>query len=191
MFVNSDSKEGYLGIDIGSTSTNFVVVDDENKVIDYIYTKTMGNPKLVVEEFLKLLKGRLGEDFKFKGIGTTGSARELIKKELNADFVVNEITAQAKGAIIVDSEVDTIFEIGGQDSKYISIENEVVKDFEMNKICAAGTGAFIEEQIKKLGIKLEDFGNLALKGEYPSNLGDRCTVFIEGNIGKPITRRKY
>ncbi|WP_242824185.1 acyl-CoA dehydratase activase [[Clostridium] dakarense] len=184
----SDSKEGYLGIDIGSTSTNFVVIDDENKVIDYIYTKTMGNPKLVVEESLKLLKSRLGEDFKFKGIGTTGSARELIKRELNADFVVNEITAQAKGATIVDSEVDTIFEIGGQDSKYISIENEVVKDFEMNKICAAGTGAFIEEQIKKLGIKLEDFGNLALKGEYPSNLGDRCTVFIEGNIGKAISQ---
>lgn len=184
----SNSKEGYLGIDIGSTSTNLVVVDDENKVVDYIYTKTMGTPKLVVEESLKLLKSRLGEDFKFKGIGTTGSARELIKRELNADFVVNEITAQAKGATIVDSEVDTIFEIGGQDSKYISIENEVVKDFEMNKICAAGTGAFIEEQIKKLGIKLEDFGNLALKGEYPSNLGDRCTVFIEGNIGKAISQ---
>ncbi|UOW69561.1 acyl-CoA dehydratase activase [Paraclostridium bifermentans] len=180
------SKEGYLGIDIGSTSTNLVVINDDNKVIDYIYTKTKGNPKEVVEASIKVLKERLGTDFKIKGIGTTGSARAYIAKLVNADTVVNEITAQSKGAVVMNDNVDTIFEIGGQDSKYISIDSGVVKDFEMNKICAAGTGAFIEEQIKKLGIELKDFGDLALQGDYPSNLGDRCTVFIEGNIGKAI-----
>ena len=180
------SKEGYLGIDIGSTSTNLVVINDDNEVVDYIYTKTKGKPKEVVEESIKVLKERLGSDFKIKGIGTTGSAREYIAKLVNADTVVNEITAQSKGAVVANDKVDTIFEIGGQDSKYISIDNGVVKDFEMNKICAAGTGAFIEEQIKKLGIELCEFGDLALNGDHPSNLGDRCTVFIEGNIGKAI-----
>lgn len=181
-----ENKSGYLGIDIGSTSTNLVVVNEDNEVIDYIYTRTMGRPKDVVLESMEILKKRLGDDFEIKAIGTTGSGREYIAKLVGATTVVNEITAQSKGATIVNRNVDTIFEIGGQDSKYISIENGIVKDFEMNKICAAGTGAFIEEQIKKLGIKLEEFGPLALQGDAPSNLGDRCTVFIEGNIGKSI-----
>lgn len=183
-------KEGYLGIDIGSTSTNFVVIDEDNNVIDYIYTKTKGKPKDVVLEHFEILKKRLGKDFKFKGIATTGSGREFIGKLVNADLFVNEITAQAEGAVDVCEDVDTIFEIGGQDSKYIAIEDKLVKDFEMNKICAAGTGAFIEEQIKKIGTNLEDFGEIALKGDNPCDLGDRCTVFIEGNIGKAISQNE-
>ena len=184
--INNNVKEGYLGVDVGSTSINFVVIDEANKVIDYIYCKTNGRPKEVVTEYFDILKERLGKDFKFKGIGTTGSGREYIGKLINADLIINEITAQAEGAVNVCSDVDTIFEIGGQDSKYICIENKLVKDFEMNKICAAGTGAFIEEQIKKLGISLDEFGKVALEGDSPYNLGDRCTVFIEGNIGKAI-----
>ena len=184
--INNNVKEGYLGVDVGSTSINFVVIDEANKVIDYIYCKTNGRPKEVVTEYFDILKERLGKAFKFKGIGTTGSGREYIGKLINADLIINEITAQAEGAVNVCSDVDTIFEIGGQDSKYICIENKLVKDFEMNKICAAGTGAFIEEQIKKLGISLDDFGKVALEGDSPYNLGDRCTVFIEGNIGKAI-----
>jgi len=184
--INNSTKEGYLGVDIGSTSINFVVIDEDNNVVDYIYTKTNGRPKDVVTEYFGILKERLGQDFKFKGIGTTGSGREYIGKLINADLIINEITAQAEGAVNVCSDVDTIFEIGGQDSKYICIENKLVKDFEMNKICAAGTGAFIEEQIKKLGISIDEFGKVALEGDSPCNLGDRCTVFIEGNIGKAI-----
>ena len=122
--VNNNVKEGYLGVDIGSTSINFVVIDEDNKVIDYIYTKTNGRPKEVVTEYFDILKERLGEDFRFKGIGTTGSGREYIGKLLNANLIVNEITAQAEGAINVCNDVDTIFEIGGQDSKYICIENK-------------------------------------------------------------------
>lgn len=184
--INNNVKEGYLAVDIGSTSINFVVIDEDNKVIDYIYCKTNGRPKEVVTEYFDILKERLGQNFKFKGIGTTGSGREYIGKLINADLIINEITAQAEGAVNVCSDVDTIFEIGGQDSKYICIENKLVKDFEMNKICAAGTGAFIEEQIKKLGISIDEFGKVALEGDSPYNLGDRCTVFIEGNIGKAI-----
>ncbi|EJP6471441.1 CoA activase [Clostridium botulinum] len=186
--MKKNAKEGYLGVDVGSTSINFVVLDEENEVIDYIYTKTLGEPKSVVLRTFDVLKKRLGENFKIKGVGTTGSGRAFIGKILEADFIVDEITAQAKGATTVDYDVDTIFEIGGQDSKYISLEKCMVKDFEMNKVCAAGTGAFIEEQVKKLGINIEEFSDIALKGKNPSNLGDRCTVFIEGNIGKALTK---
>lgn len=178
--------EGYLGIDIGSTSTNLVLIDDEKNVIAYKYLRTKGNPRQVVKEGMDSLQKEFEHGLKIKGIGTTGSGRYLIGNELVADVIVDEITAQAKGAVEADDEVDTVFEIGGQDSKYISIQNGMVVDFEMNKICAAGTGSFLEEQAKKLDILIEDFSQLALQSENPLNLGDRCTVFIEGNIAKAL-----
>ncbi|WP_373566169.1 BadF/BadG/BcrA/BcrD ATPase family protein, partial [Salmonella enterica] len=78
--------------------------------------------------------------------------------------------------------MDTVFEIGGQDSKYISLKNGEVVDFQMNKICAAGTGSFVEEQAARMGIPLAEFGQLALSAERPAALGERCTVFIETAI---------
>ena len=178
--------EGYLGIDIGSTSTNLVVIDEEKNVIAYRYLRTKGNPRQAVQEGMDSLQEEFDHHLKIKGIGTTGSGRYLIGNELRADVIVDEITAQAQGAVEADPEVDTVFEIGGQDSKYIRIQNGMVVDFEMNKICAAGTGSFLEEQAKKLDIPIEDFSQLALQSDNPLNLGDRCTVFIEGNIAKAL-----
>jgi len=118
-----------------------------------------------------------------KGVGTTGSGRYLTADFVGADLVRNEITAQATAAIYIDPKVDTIFEIGGQDSKYISIDDGVVIDFEMNKVCAAGTGSFLEEQAEKLDISIkEEFGALALSAEEPVRMGERCTVFIESDL---------
>ncbi|WP_378955180.1 acyl-CoA dehydratase activase [Pelosinus sp. sgz500959] len=178
--------EGYLGIDIGSTSTNLVLIDDEKNVVAYRYLRTKGNPRQVVRDGIDSLQEEFEHRLTIKGMGTTGSGRYLVGNELGAALIVDEITAQAKGAVEDDPEIDTIFEIGGQDSKYISIQNGMVVDFEMNKICAAGTGSFIEEQAKKLDIAIEDFSALALGSEKPLNLGDRCTVFIEGNISKAL-----
>jgi predicted CoA-substrate-specific enzyme activase len=178
--------EGYMGVDIGSTSTNLVLIDDEKNVIAYRYLRTKGNPRQAVREGMDSLQEQFEHRLTIRGIGTTGSGRYLIGNELEAAVIVDEITAQAKGAVEADPEVDTVFEIGGQDSKYISIQNGMVVDFEMNKICAAGTGSFIEEQAKKLDIPIEDFSQLALQSENPLNLGDRCTVFIEGNIAKAL-----
>ena len=107
---------------------------------------------------------------------------------LAADVIKDEITAQAKAAVALDPEVDTIFEIGGQDSKFISIKNGKVVDFQMNKICAAGTGSFIEEQSKKFNIPIEVFSNNALKSNSPINLGERCTVFIESSIASCLAK---
>ena len=178
--------DGYIGIDIGSTSTNVVLINGDREIIAYRYIRTKGNPKKAVDDAMKSIKAEFKGRLNIKSIGTTGSGRNLVENLLGADVVVNEITAQSKGATEMDAEVDTIFEIGGQDSKYISVKNCRVVDFEMNKICAAGTGSFIEEQSKKLAIPIEEYADIALKGNNPLDLGNRCTVFIEGNISKAI-----
>ncbi|AOY74510.1 acyl-CoA dehydratase activase [Clostridium formicaceticum] len=180
--------ECYLGIDIGSTSTNLVLMNKENEIIAYKYLKTLGNPVEAVRKGLKDLKNEFGDRIKMMGVGTTGSGRYMIGKLIGADIIKDEITAQAKAAVTIDDRVDTIFEIGGQDSKYIRLEKGVVTDFEMNKICAAGTGSFIEEQAKKLNIPIGDFGEMTLNSHYPINLGERCTVFIEANIAASLSK---
>ncbi|MFB6343135.1 acyl-CoA dehydratase activase [Saccharicrinis sp. FJH62] len=173
----------YLGLDIGSLSTNVVLIDDENRVIARRYLPTASKPLDAIRKGMSEIFEEVGERVVVKGAGTTGSGRYLTGDFIGADLIRNEITAQATAAIVFDPEVDTIFEIGGQDSKYISIDNGVVVDFEMNKVCAAGTGSFLEEQAEKLGINIiEEFGNLALDARQPAGLGDRCTVFMESDL---------
>lgn len=172
-----------LGVDVGSTSTNLVLLSEDGKVVDYLYLRTKGEPETVVKDGMKQLKKKYGDKIQITSIGVTGSGRNLIGKMLQAKTVVDEITAQAMSAITLDNEVDTVFEIGGQDSKYIHIEQGLVSDFQMNKICAAGTGSFIEEQAGRLNVALNDYGELALRSNAPVDLGERCTVFIESNIG--------
>lgn len=178
----------YLGVDIGSTSTNLVLINENNEVITYRYLKTLGKPIETVKQGLLDLQQEVGDNVEIIGVGTTGSGRYMVGDLIGADVVRDEITAQAKAAIAIDPTVDTIFEIGGQDSKYIRIKDGVVVDFEMNKVCAAGTGSFIEEQAKKTGIAVEDFGKVALSSENPLNLGERCTVFIETNIADNLAK---
>ncbi len=175
--------DAYLGIDIGSISTNLVVIDRDRRVISRRYLMTSGKPIEAVQKGLLELGSELGERVTIKGVTTTGSGRYLIADFIGADFVKNEITAHARGAVNVNPDVDTIFEIGGQDSKYISLENGAVIDFTMNKVCAAGTGSFLEEQAEKLGINIKDqFGALALSAKAPASLGERCTVFMESSL---------
>ena len=146
-----------LGIDIGSTSTDLVLVGADGKLVDFQYLRTAGDPEGAVRKGLASIRQRFG-DIRFTAVGVTGSGRERIGKRIGADAVRDEITAQAKGAAHWVPEVDTVFEIGGQDSKYISIQNGEVVDFQMNKICAAGTGSFVEEQAARMGIPLAEFG---------------------------------
>lgn len=175
--------EAYLGIDVGSISTNVVVIDKERNVLAKRYLMTAGQPIEAVRRGIEEVGREVGDLVTIKGVGTTGSGRYLIGDFVGADIVKNEITAQARAARQIDPEVDTIFEIGGQDSKYISFENGVVVDFEMNKVCAAGTGSFLEEQAEKLGLHIEqEFGQLALSSLAPVHLGERCTVFMESDL---------
>ena len=170
-------------MDVGSISTNLVVIDKEKRVLAKRYLMTAGRPIEAVRIGLQEIGEEIGDRVEIKGVGTTGSGRYLTADFVGADLVRNEITAQATAAIYIDPKVDTIFEIGGQDSKYISIDNGVVVDFEMNKVCAAGTGSFLEEQAEKLDVSIKgEFGTLALSSEDPIRMGERCTVFIESDL---------
>ena len=178
----------YLGVDVGSTSTNLVLMDENEELVAFKYLRTLGNPVDAVLRGFKEIKDEYGEKINIIGAGTTGSGRYMIGRMIGADVVKDEITAQAKAAVSIDRDVDTVFEIGGQDSKFISIEKGAVVDFQMNKICAAGTGSFIEEQAKKFNIPIEDFGRIALSSGKPISLGERCTVFIETSIAACLSR---
>ncbi|MBM4322997.1 MAG: CoA activase [Deltaproteobacteria bacterium] len=179
----SEKIEAYLGLDVGSISTNLVVIDKNKRVLSKRYLMTAGRPIEAVRTGLQEIGAEIGDRVEIKGVGTTGSGRYLTADFVGADLVRNEITAQATAAVYIDPAVDTIFEIGGQDSKYISIDNRVVVDFEMNKVCAAGTGSFLEEQAEKLDISIkEEFGKLALSAGEPVRMGERCTVFIESDL---------
>ena len=174
---------GYLGIDVGSISTNVVVIDDDGKLLSKQYLMTAGRPLEAVKEGLRRVDREIGGRVTILGAGTTGSGRYLTADFIGADIVRNEITAQATAAAAIDPEVDTIFEIGGQDSKYISLKDGAIVDFMMNKVCAAGTGSFLEEQAEKLGIEIKgEFGERALKALAPVRMGERCTVFMESDL---------
>ena len=178
----------YLGLDIGSVSTNVVVIDDMGAVVHDVYLRTAGRPIEAVQQGLAEVERIWGSRLQILGVGTTGSGRELIAEFAGADVVNDEITAHKTGAVHISETlggepVDTIFEIGGQDSKFISIEKGVVTDFAMNEACAAGTGSFLEEQAEKLGISIkQEFARLALSSSAPTRLGERCTVFMERDV---------
>ncbi len=180
---DSAKVPAFIGIDIGSVSTNVVVIDDNKNVIARQYLPTAGKPIEAVKKGLKTIDDDIGGFLNVMGVGTTGSGRYMIGDLVGADIVRNEITAQARGALEFDPDVDTIFEIGGQDSKYISLEDGVVVNFAMNKVCAAGTGSFLEEQAEQLSINIRnEFEHIALHSENPAKLGERCTVFIESDL---------
>lgn len=173
----------YLGIDIGSISTNLAVLDEEGRLLSKRYLMTAGRPIEAVCRGLSEIGDELGNEVEILGVGTTGSGRYMIADYVGADIVKNEITAQATAAAVIDKHVDTIFEIGGQDSKYISLKDGVIVDFEMNKACAAGTGSFLEEQAEKLNISIKgEFAQNALSAQHPCRLGERCTVFMENSL---------
>ncbi|HEY5528988.1 MAG TPA: acyl-CoA dehydratase activase [Thermoleophilia bacterium] len=193
-FPDEGQVEAYLGVDIGSVSTNLVVLDTAGEVVKEIYVKTDGRPVEVVDKGLADIWSEMGPRLRILGVGTTGSGRELIGELIGADTVNDEITAHKTGATfigrkLIDRVPDTIFEIGGQDSKFISLENGVVVDFAMNEACAAGTGSFLEEQAEKLDINIiGEFAELALSSEAPVRLGERCTVFMERDVNSYVQR---
>lgn len=175
-------KECYLGVDIGSISTKGVVIDNNNNIIASLYIWTEGNPVKAVKKLIKEIKYKLPKNIVIKGIGTTGSARRLIGLMLDANIVKNEITAHAIGTLAFYPQTRTILEIGGQDSKIILIKDGIIVDYSMNTLCAAGTGAFLSSQAKRLGVDIEDFGKMALKSTSPVKIAARCTVFAESDL---------
>jgi len=177
-------NEVYLGIDIGSTSTKAVIMNRDNIVVAGFYTRTAGAPidavRNIFESIADIEKSK-NSSFSFLGVGTTGSGRKFIGKVINADLMVDEITAHARAAYDLDPEVDTVIEIGGQDAKFTTMKDGIVNSSVMNNVCAAGTGSFIEEQSLKLGTAITDYTEKALGTKAPI-ASDRCTVFMERDI---------
>ncbi len=186
---SGEEVPAWLGIDVGSISTNLALVDAGGRLLAKRYLRTASRPIEAVLRGLGELGRELGGRVSVRGAGVTGSGRSMIADLVRADLVKNEITAQARAAVFMDPEVDTVFEIGGQDSKYISIRDGRVRDFEMNRACAAGTGSFLEEQAERLGVPVKDrFQELALAAEAPCDLGERCTVFMESALSARLQR---
>lgn len=176
-------KKAYLGVDIGSISTKGVIIDDNNKIVASEYLYTEGNPVEAVKRLISILNKRVNKkEYEVVAVGTTGSARKLIGTMLGASVVKNEITAHAVGTTSIYPDVRTIFEIGGQDSKIILLNQGIVTDYAMNTLCAAGTGSFLSSQAKRLGVEVEDFGSIALTSKNPTTIAARCTVFAESDL---------
>jgi len=171
----------FLGIDVGSVSTNLVVTDEDDAVLKKLYLRTSGKPIAALTQGLHMLQEELG-DLPIMGAGTTGSGRQLASVIAGADIVKNEITAHATASKKMVPEVRTILEIGGQDSKIIFLKNGVVCDFAMNTVCAAGTGSFLDRQAARLEIPIEQFGEYALRSETPTRIAGRCAVFAESDM---------
>ena len=176
------STPGFLGIDVGSISTKAVAIDKEGRLLAKVYRWTGGDPLGATKACLRVLAERVGEWLEVCGVGVTGSGRDLVSWYVGADVVKNEITSQYRAATAIDPKVDTVFEIGGQDSKYIRLDDGVVVDFALNKACAAGTGSFLEEQADRLGISVEELADAAFSTSRPVQLGERCTVFMESDL---------
>lgn len=172
----------FLGVDVGSVSTNLVLIDADNRVKEALYLRTKGQPMQTIQKGIKMLRTRIGLKAQILGVGTTGSARQLAATLLGADVIKNEITAHAVAASRLYPQVRTILEIGGQDSKIIILRDGVVVDFAMNTVCAAGTGSFLDQQAARLGLAIEEFASLAVKAVNPVRIAGRCSVFAESDM---------
>jgi len=174
--------KAYLGIDVGSVTTKLALLDENNQLIASTYLRTKGSPVEMVKQGLDEIKKQVPPGVEIGGVATTGSGRYLAGIMVGADLVKNEITAHAVAAMQHVPDVQTIFEIGGQDSKIIMIRHGVVVDFGMNSVCAAGTGSFLEHQAERLNVRIEDFGEHALQSSNPARIAGRCTVFAESDM---------
>jgi len=174
--------EHYLGIDVGSITTKMVIIDEADRILSKIYLRNSGRPIETIQKGIGALWNQLGRGILIQGVATTGSARQLAAYLVGADLIKNEITAHSVAVVDLFPKAKTIFEIGGQDSKVIVLRDGVVVDFAMNTVCAAGTGSFLDQQAARLGISIEEFGDLSLKANHPVRIAGRCTVFAETDM---------
>jgi predicted CoA-substrate-specific enzyme activase len=186
---HGEAYKVYLGIDIGSTSTKAILINKERTAIAGFYTRTAGRPVHAVQKLFASIDDVIEKnkiDLQIIGAATTGSGRKFAGKIIGADLIINEITAHARAAAELDPEVDTIIEIGGQDSKFTTLSKGMVTFSAMNNVCAAGTGSFIEEQAQKLKCPLSEYSSRA-EGKRAPIASDRCTVFMERDINHYLT----
>ncbi|HJO93962.1 MAG TPA: acyl-CoA dehydratase activase [Victivallales bacterium] len=187
--VLNENDDCILGLDVGSTTTKAVLVRrSDKKILSSIYLRTNGNPiKASRECYSAIAKQTENVNFTISGLGVTGSGRQIAGLHALTKNVINEIIAHATAAAHYNPNVDTIFEIGGQDAKYTSLTNGIPADYAMNEACSAGTGSFLEESAGELlSVKMEDIASNAIKGNNPLNFSDQCSAFISSDINRAI-----
>jgi predicted CoA-substrate-specific enzyme activase len=172
----------YMGVDVGSVTIKFLLLDQDRRIRFDSYHRTEGAPLQALVKGLSEVQQVMPGDVEIGGVGTTGSGRHMAAAVLGADMVKNEITTHAVGALFWNPNVRTVVEIGGQDSKIIHLKNGEVIDFAMNSVCAAGTGAFLDQQAARLAIPIEEFGDFALRSRHPVRISGRCSVFAESDM---------
>ena len=182
-----------LGLDVGSTTTKSILLrPSDNALLASVYLRTSGDPVGASQQcyrsiFEQIKKSVDPSEIFIIGLGVCGSGRQIAGLHALTDGIINEIIAHAAAAVYFDPQVDTIFEIGGQDAKYTYITNAVASDYAMNEACSAGTGSFLEESAHEtLGVAMEDIADIALKGENPPNFNDQCAAFITSDIKNAI-----
>lgn len=176
------SQKSFLGIDVGSVTTKIALVDESGKYIDGVMLRTAGKPVIAVQNGIAQLINQAKTEYEVLGVGTTGSGRQLAGALVGADIIKNEITAHAVAATLIVPGVQTILEIGGQDSKIILLRDGIVTDFAMNTVCAAGTGSFLDQQASRLNVPINEFGPTALNSTSPARIAGRCGVFAESDL---------
>ena len=174
--------KAFLGIDVGSVTTKLALIDENAKYIDSCMLRTAGKPVIAIQTGLKTIIENAKTEYEIMGVGTTGSGRQLAGAVVGSDIIKNEITAHAVAAIQNIPGVQTILEIGGQDSKIILLRDGIVTDFAMNTVCAAGTGSFLDQQANRLNVPIADFGSMALQSTSPARIAGRCGVFAESDL---------
>lgn len=185
--TNNKKKDAFLGIDIGSVSCKFVLIDGEGKVLTNVFLRNQGSPIDSAKYGMSKIRENFEnddklQDYTIRSCGTTGSARYLTKAVVGADIAKTEIIAHAVATQSMFPDVRTILEIGGQDSKIIILRDGIIVDFAMNSVCAAGTGSFLDHQATRLGIPIEEFGDYAVRSGNPVSIAGRCTVFAESDM---------
>ncbi len=179
-----DGDKCLIGLDVGSTTTKAIVLREaDDAILGSVYLRTNGNPVAASRECYAQLARQIPESIEIGGLGVTGSGRQIAGLHALTEGIINEIIAHATAAVYFDRDVDTIFEIGGQDAKYTYLVNGVPCDYAMNEACSAGTGSFLEEAAKEtLGIEVEEIAEIAMLGENPPNFNDQCAAFINSDI---------
>ena len=173
-----EKLRGYIGLDAGSISINIVFVDDAGVVFETNYTHTQGDIINNIRKAFTKLSEKLPANIDILGSGVTGSGHEISAALLGADVYETELDAHAEATLHLLPDTQVIFDIGGQDSKVMYIEDGELDEAGMNKKCGAGTGSFLDAQADRLGIPIEEFGETGLKAKKPYSFNSMCTVFV-------------
>ena len=175
------NKPIWIGIDVGSITCKVVALDEDEQILASTYRRTRGRVVDAVKEGLAAV-GDVVSNRRIAGCATTGSARRFVGALVGADVVTNEITAHARAALALHPNARTLLEIGGEDSKIVLLRDGIPTDFAMNAVCAAGTGAFLDQLAGRLGVPVETLGDLAGMSTRDVAIAGRCTVFAESDI---------